>query len=161
LPRDLAEVHVREGQVVAKPITGALPALIDVLAHPESHDFKALAEDPQDIVRQLNEADAPTRETNLKTLREMALHGPAESRLAAVRVLAGVREIGNAPTLIAALSDGQWKVVYTADKGLRLISRRVGVTTVSELADEAARRNAIKIWKAWYASVTPTTAATP
>ena len=161
LPRDLSEVHVREGQIVAKPITGSLAALIDVLGHPESHDFRALADDPQDIIRQLGEADAPTRETHLSLLRQMALHGPAESRLAAVRVLAGVRDIGNAPTLIAALSDGQWKVVYIADQGLRFLSRRVGVTTISELPDEPARRNAIKNWKSWYASVTPTTAATP
>ncbi len=161
LPRDLSEVHVREGQIVAKPITGSLAALIDVLGHPESHDFRALADDPQDIIRQLGEADAPTRETHLSLLRRMALHGPAESRLAAVRVLAGVRDIGSAPTLIAALSDGQWKVVYIADQGLRFLSRRVGVTTISELPDEPDRRNAIKSWKTWYASVRPTTAATP
>ena len=94
-------------------------------------------------------------------LRKLALHGPPESRLAAVRVLASVRDIGSAPTLIEALSDSQWRVVFTADQGLRFISRRVGVSTVTELPDEAARVKAIKTWKDWYASVDPAVGSTP
>ncbi len=161
LPRNLADVRVRDGQIVAKPITGALPALLEVLEHPENADFRALAEDPQDIVRQLTEEEGPGRAAHLSVLRQLAVHGPAESRLAAVRVLARVRDVSSAPALIDALSDGQWKVVFTADQGLRFISRRVGLTTVTELHDEAARTKAIKAWKTWYASVNPAVTATP
>ena len=101
------------------------------------------------------------RRRSTSVVRGLAIHGPAESRRGAVRVLAKLRDIGNAPTLIAALSDNDWKIVYTADQGLRFISRRVGLKTVTELPDEAARVATIAEWKKWYAAINPGPSAAP
>jgi hypothetical protein len=161
LPRKLSDARVREGRIVSKPVTGSLPALLDILAHPDNPDFAELADDPQNIVVQLAEEQGPPRDEHLSVVRQLAIHGPAESRRGAVRVLTKLRDIGNAPTLIAALSDSDWKVVFMADQGLRFISRRVGLKTVTELPDETARDATIAAWKKWYAAIDPDPSALP
>ncbi len=161
LPRNLDRVRVRKGQIVAKPVTGSLPALLDVLAHPENASFNDFAGDPQDLVRQLAEEEGAQRAEHLKPVRQLAVHGPAETREVAVDVLAKVRDIENAPALIEALSDSQWSVVDSADEGLRSISRRVGAKLISDIPDEKARAAAIKEWRQWYASIHPEPSGTP
>ena len=161
LPRKLTDVRLRDGRIVSKPVTGSLPALLEILAHPENPDFAALADDPQNIVVQLSEEQGPARDEHLTVVRHLAIHGPADSRRGAIQVLAKLRDIDNVPTLIAALSDGDWKVVYTADQGLRFISRRVGLKTVTELSDEAARKATISDWKKWFAAIDPDPSAAP
>src|SRR5438132_476145 len=108
LPRKLSEARLREGRIVSKPVTGSLPALLDILAHPDNPNFADLVDDPQNIVVQLAEEQGLARDEHLAVVRGLAIHGPAESRRGAVRVLAKLRDIGNAPTLIAALSDNDW-----------------------------------------------------
>ena len=76
-------------------------------------------------------------------------------------MLSQVRDVGNAPALIAALSDSDWKIVYTADQGLRFISRRVGLKTVTELPDKTARGATIALWKKWYAAIHPGAGSLP
>ncbi len=155
LPRDLSNIHVHDGQIVAKPVTGSLAALMDLAVHPDRPNFAEFAGDPRDLVRQLSEAEGAERAAQLKTLRRLAVEGPGESRQLAVDVLAQVRDFDNAPTLIAALSDSQWPIVRRADEGLREISRRVGPSSIGQTPDEAARAKAIANWRAWYAAARP------
>ncbi|HEV2969073.1 MAG TPA: hypothetical protein VGY55_03720 [Pirellulales bacterium] len=161
LPRKLIDVHVRDGRIVSQPVAGALPALLEVLSHPGDPDFHDLADDPRNIISQLAEEQGPARDEHLALLRQLATLGPAESRLAAVRVLGKLRDMGSAPTLIAALSDSEWQIVYAADQGLRFTSRRIGLKTVAELPDETARAATIAEWKKWYAAVNPGPGSAP
>jgi hypothetical protein len=161
LPPKLAEVHLRDGRIVNKPVAGSLPALLVILAHPDHPDFAGLSDDPRNIVSALEEEQGAAREEHLALVRQLAAHGSTASRLAAVRVLAKLRDMNNAPALIAALSDREWPIVYTADQGLRFLSRRVGLKTVTELPDETARDATIAEWKHWYAGVSPGTAEAP
>jgi hypothetical protein len=125
--------------------------LLDILARPDRPDFADLADDPQSIVAGLADEQGAARDDHLAIIRRLAIQGQPESRRGAVRVLAKLRDMANAPTLIAALADSDWKVVYLADQGLRSISRRVGIQTVNELPDESSRKVAITYWKKWYA----------
>jgi hypothetical protein len=161
LPRKLADARLREGRIVAKPVTGSVPELLDILAHPNHADFADLADDPQNIVAGLVDERGAARDEHLATIRRLALQGQPESRRGAVRVLAKLRDMANSPTLIASLTDSDWKVVYLADQGLRSISRRVAVQTVNELPDESARKAAIAYWKKWYAESHPGETAGP
>ena len=70
-----------------------------------------------------------------------------------MRILARLRNVANAPTLIQALSDSQWSVVYEADQGLRFISRRIDAKGLTESPDEARRAEAVRDWKLWYLSI--------
>ena len=155
LPRKTSDARLREGRIVAKPVTGSLAALLDVLSHPDHPDFADLADDPQTIVAGLSDEQGAPRDEHLAGVRRLAIQGQPQSRRAAVRVLAKLRDMANAPTLIAALSDSDWKIVFLADQGLRSISRRVGIQTVNELPDETARKAAIAYWKKWYAESHP------
>lgn len=155
LPRKLSDARLREGKIVGKPVTGALPALIEILSHPDDPDFAELADDPQSIIAQLNEEQGAARDEHLAAVLKLATQGTAPVRRAAVGVLAKLRDVGNVPTLIAALSDSDWATVFKADQGLRFISRRVGIKTVTELPDETARQATIADWKKWYAAINP------
>jgi len=155
LPRHLNEVRVDGGKVVAKPVSGTTDFLLGILANPENPDFHDLAADPRDLIAQLLEDEPAASTEHLGRLRRLASDGSTATRLAAIRVLSHVRDVANAPVLIAALSDADWRIVYLADQGLRLFSRRVGVDLLTEAPDEQARTAAIADWKHWYASISP------
>jgi hypothetical protein len=161
LPLKLIEVHLRDGRIVSRPVAGALGALLDILSHPDNPEFHDLADDPQNIISQLAEEQGPARDEHLALVRQLVTRGPADSRLAAVHVLGKLRDMAGVPTLIAALSDSQWQIVYGADQGLRNMSRRVGLMTVTELPDERARASTIAEWKRWYAAVNPGPGSAP
>jgi hypothetical protein len=155
LPRKISDARLREGRIVDKPVSGSVPALLDILAHPDHPDFADLADDPENIAAGLADEQGAARDEHLAAVRRLATQGPSASRRGAVRVLAKLREMSNVPTLIAALADSDWKVVYLADQALRSISRRVGIQTIIELPDETARKAAIAYWKQWYAESHP------
>lgn len=159
LPRHLNEVRVDGGRVVAKPVAGSTDTLLGILASPEHADFHDLADDPRDLIAQLLEEEPAARAEHLARLRRLASEGTSATRLEAIRVLSHVRDVANAPVLIAALADADWRIVYRADQGLRLFSRRVGPDFLTEAPDEQARAAAIADWKHWYASISPTEGA--
>jgi hypothetical protein len=161
LPAKLTDLEIRNGRIVTKPATGSLPALLDILAHPDHADFAGLSDDPRNIVAALDQEQGQARDEHLAAIRNLAAHGSAPTRLAAVRVLAKLRDMSNAPALIAALSDRQWPIVCEADEGLRFLSRRAGLNTVTELPDEKAREATIADWTHWYAVVSPGSADLP
>jgi hypothetical protein len=161
LPRHLNEVRADGGRVVAKPVAGSTDTLLAILANPDHADFRDLADDPRDLIAQLQAEEPAPRAEHLARLRHLAAEGTAATRLAAVRVLSSVRDIANAPALIAALSDADWRIVYKADQGLRLFSRRIGPDLLTEAPDEQARAAAIADWKRWYASISPSDDAAP
>ena len=61
-------------------------------------------------------------------------------RLIAVRFLAGEQDMDNAPALIYALGDPDFRIAIEAHNGLRLISRRIDTLKVSPLTE----RNAVR-----------------
>jgi hypothetical protein len=155
LPGRLTDARLHEGRIVGKRVIGTSDGLLDILSQPDNAEFSDLAADPQDLIRQMSEEDEAARTAHLARLRRLVTAGPARSRLAAVQVLAKLRDVGNVPTLIAALSDSEWSVVYQADQALRFISRQVGKYSLTALPDESARAEAIQNWRAWYASIRP------
>ena len=155
LPFRLTDARLHDGKIVGKRVIGTPDGLLEILTQPDNADFSDLAADPQDLIRQLSEEDETARTSHLARLRRLVTAGPARSRLAAVQVLAKLRDVANVPTLIAALSDSEWSVVYEADQALRFISRAVGKDSLTELPDEGARADAIQSWRAWYASIRP------
>ena len=144
LPVRLTDARLHEGRIVGKRVIGTPDGLLDTLSQPDNADFSDLAADPQDLIRQMSEEDEAAQTAHLARLRRLVTAGPARSRLAAVEVLAKLRDVANVPTLIAALSDSEWSVVYQADQALRFISRAVGKDDLTELPDESARAAAVQ-----------------
>ena len=57
LPDHLADVRLLGGQIMGKQVTGTPDALLDILSQPDHGDFRNLAVDPQDLIRQLSEEE--------------------------------------------------------------------------------------------------------
>ena len=87
LPRHLNEVRADGGKVVAKPVAGSTDTLLAILANPDHADFHDLADDPRDLIAQLQAEEPAPRGEHLARLRHLAAEGTAATRLAAVRVL--------------------------------------------------------------------------
>ena len=61
-------------------------------------------------------------------------------RLIAVRFLAGEQDMDNAPALIYALGDPDFRIAIEAHDGLRLISRKIDSLSVSSQTRTNAKR---------------------
>ncbi len=94
-------------------------------------------------------------------------------RLIAVRFLAGEQDMDNAPALIYALGDPDYRIAVEAHNGLRLISRKIDSLVLSSFAKENAPRDSAvlteeeksnlrqefarvkKEWTDWYLKIRP------
>lgn len=152
LPKDLAGVQLRNGEIVAKPLSGPAEKLLSVLDNPADPAYLAAVEGFRELTL---EADEATLSRQAVRLRKLAGGPEPEARLAAVHALARARDLDNVPILIYALSDPDPQVVATALEGLRFVSRKLGGLGDAPIRDEPTRRAAIERWKNWYRTVRP------
>lgn len=104
--------------------------------------------------------DDPTERNALQTrLRRLAINGGFHARLVAARTLGTTRDLDNAPALIFALSDPDYRVIRAARDSLRFISRKPTGFDLdingTERPTEAAWTRAQADWKDWLLSVKP------
>lgn len=152
LPKDMAAAQLRNGEVVAKPLSGPAESLLAVLDDPGDPNYLAAVEGFRAMTL---EADEATLNRQAVKLRKLAGSAEPGARLAAVEALARTRDLDNVPILIYALSDPDQQVVATALDGLRFISRKFRGLGEGPIRDEATRSAVIQRWKDWYRTVRP------
>ena len=126
-----------------------------MLFQPDSPALHEVASDVELMRDKLLAATEVERAGQLIRLRNLAITGVPEARLAAVRVLGLVHDLDGAVTLIAALGDPEWKIVIAADESLRFLGRKVSSVPLGEKANSNIRQAAIDHWKQWYLALRP------
>lgn len=98
------------------------------------------------------------RQTQMIRLRRLLLNGSFRARLVAARTLGTVRDLENAPALIFALSDPDYRVIQAARDSLRQISRKpdgFGLEIDGKRPGAAQLQQAWSDWKQWLLAVHP------
>ncbi|MCR9120275.1 MAG: HEAT repeat domain-containing protein, partial [bacterium] len=101
------------------------------------------------------ESDPVAYAKHVAQLRRMANHESYAVRMVAVRTLGRARDLDNAPTLIFALTDPDWRVVKEARNGLRFVSRKIDGFGLNEASTGVERESIIRQWKDWYRQIRP------
>jgi hypothetical protein len=104
---------------------------------------------PEDILQ---------RDSMLSALRRSIMNGPFWLRLVAARTLGTFRDLENAPALIFALSDPDYRVAKAARDSLRFVSRKpegFGFKGGNEPPEKAVWAQAQADWTSWLLSVKP------
>lgn len=155
LPGNQQDVAIRSGRIVQTKVNATAAQLIEIMHSPEHRAFRAVTGDVE-LLRERVAAMKPTEQTpHLTRLRSLVLNGVSDGRLAAVKVLGQLRDLGAAEALIAALGDADWRVVQAADDSLRNIGRVVSPSAIGDQASKQARADAIQVWKRWLLNIRP------
>lgn len=96
-----------------------------------------------------------SRNEQVAFLRELLAHEDFYRRLIAVKLLAGVQDIENAPALIYALGDPERAVREEAHNGLRLVSRKLDSIQLPDNATDADFAALKERWSSWYLGINP------
>jgi hypothetical protein len=96
-----------------------------------------------------------SRNEQVAFLRSMLEHPKPSRRIIAVKLLAGVQDIDNAPALIYALGDPVLDVQIEAHNGLRLVSRKIDSIEISDNPNAAEFAALKKQWTEWYLGINP------
>jgi hypothetical protein len=153
LPDDLTEVKQdRNGKIVSAKET---PLVEDLLSMLESKDTP-LSEFLDGMPDQLQlAADPKKRAEQITRLRRLAISGPFQSRMTAVKTLSRHRDLDNAPALLFAITDPDIRVSRAAANGLRFYSRKLDGPMPAEDATDQQKRVIASAWKEWYLSIRP------
>ena len=152
LPKGTADVTLRDGQVVAKPLAGPAEQLLSAIGNAEDPEHaqaaEAMANLPIVDARKLVSAHE-------EKLRQLVSDGTPEARRAAVQALARSHDMDNIPLLIYAMSDPDPDVVLAAHDGLRRMSRRLDAFGLPDPFTETDVLRVIERWKDWYRTIRP------
>ncbi|MDX1946252.1 MAG: hypothetical protein SFU86_12705 [Pirellulaceae bacterium] len=155
LPAAPQAVRTRGGQIVEQGMGITATQLIDVLFQPDHPQLHEVASDVELLRDKLAALSERERGEQIARLRGLAITGVPETRLAAVRVLGLARDLDGAVTLIATLSDPDWRVVQAADESLRFLGRKVSSVALGEKPNGQVRQTAIDHWKQWFLALRP------
>ena len=149
---DNPNVHVRDGQVVVKPLVSAADELLDILENTATADYSRaaglVADLPPDRAQEVVRKHA-------EKLRSLVADKSPQARMAAVRALSRTGGLDNVPTLIYALTDPDTEIVNAARDGLRRISRKPAGFGLANNPSETGLRVAVEKWKTWYLMIRP------
>jgi hypothetical protein len=147
-----AQVRVRDGQVVVRPLDAPLSDVLKVLedrAHPEyARATEALA----DAARRRS---AEELSAHAEPLLRLAVHGERPLRLLAITCLSRTRQIDHVPRLIHMLSDADEEIACAAAEALAELSRKYDTLGFSRQATPRERDVAVNQWKAWFRGIRP------
>lgn len=151
LPANVATARLRGAQVVGAQVSRSVDDFLAMIEDPESPDIDGL-------MHSLNAVsladDNRTRTQQVNRLRSLVRQGTYEQRLVAVKALGRSRDIDNAPLLIYALTDPDWRVAKEAHQALCFIGRKFDAFP-EEKPTGPAFDAYINRWKQWYLSVRP------
>lgn len=152
LPDETADVRLRDGKVVAQPLSGPAEQLLALIENPDHDDFLSAVEGFESFAV---EADEATLNQHAVRLQKLAGAERPEARLAAVRALGRTRDLDHVPTLIWALTDPDVRVVREARDALRFISRKFDGFGLPDNPTPPQVRAVVDRWKAWYEALRP------
>ena len=152
LPSDLSNVELVGGEIVAKPMGGAIENMLKVLEDPTNMKFESAlaglvakyqAEGPK-VLR-------PLKDRFRKLLSD---RDPANRRVAAW-ALGRTTDLDVAPVLIKTLLDADDDVVEEARIGLQVLSRKLDGFGPAYKSTPEERLAAARRWQTWFNAVKP------
>jgi hypothetical protein len=147
-----AEVRLRAGQVVAKPLTASTKDLLATCANPKHPDFKKAVEALHDLAVS---GEPSALKEHAAQLAKLALKGKSEARVAAIQAISRSRDLDQVPVLIYLLNEQNVDVLRESRDALRVISRKFDGIGPGLKPTPEERAKAIEDWKAWYLSIRP------
>ena len=157
LPKDLSQISVAGGHVVARPMDGAVEGMLAVLEDPRVEDAaSALA---GLIARYRTEGSKALRPFQDR-FRKLLTDPDQGIRRVAAWSLARTGDITMALPLIEALKDPDEGVVAEAQKGLELLSRKIEGYGPHPSATPEQKEQAMAKWRSWYEAVRPSASST-
>ena len=168
LPKNLAEVQMRNGKIESKKLSGDLSELLAQLEDPATADLEATQETLVETIT-LGDREQLIQQKD-RVLKLIEARSP-DVRRTAIWALSRTNDFRVAPYLIRALKDPDLGVRIEARNGLCTLSRKIRglgmpedpLADVGENVDEQARiklvdqwsEEATKRWQKWYNSVKP------
>tara|TARA_R110002111_G_scaffold257026_1_gene324894 strand:- start:19454 stop:21154 length:1701 start_codon:yes stop_codon:yes gene_type:complete len=168
LPKNLAEVQMRNGKVESKKLSGDLSELLAQLEDPANADLDATQETLVETIT-LGDREQLIQQKD-RVLKLIEARSP-DVRRTAIWALSRTNDLQVAPYLIRALKDPDLSVRIEARNGLCTLSRKIRglgmpedpLADVGENVDEQARLKLVnqwseettKRWQKWYNSVKP------
>jgi hypothetical protein len=153
LPADLTDLtKTKDGKIVSgkdKPVVDSILSMLEDKNTPLNEFLNGVPDQLQLA------SDPKQRAQQIVRLRRMAISGPFQGRLTAVKTMSRIRDLDNAPALIFAVTDPDPRVARAAIDGLRFLSRKLDAPTVAEDATEQQQKAVAETWKQWYLSVRP------
>ncbi|WP_435006191.1 HEAT repeat domain-containing protein [Tundrisphaera lichenicola] len=152
LPKDLSQISVAGGRVVARPMDGAVEGMLSVLEDPRVEDASsALA----GLVARYRTEGSSALKPFEDRFRKLLTDPDQGVRRVAAWSLARTGDLAMAPPLIEALRDPDEGVVAEAQSGLQLLARKLEGFGPAPPATPEQKEAAIERWKAWYESTKP------
>lgn len=152
LPSDLNNVEVIGGQLVAKPMGGAIEGMLKVLEDVRADNTdSALAGLVNEYQKNGPKVIRPLKDRFRKLLRDQ----DGSIRLIAAWFLGRTGDLDVAPDLIKALLDDDDEVVAEARTGLLVLSRKLEGFGPENKSTPEQKQEAAKRWRDWFEAVKP------
>ena len=152
LPKDLSQISVAGGHVIARPMDGAVEGMLAVLEDPRAEDAgSALA----GLVARYRTEGPKALKPYQDRFRKLLTDPDQGVRRVAAWSLARTGDLAMALPLIEALNDPDEGVVAEARQGLQLLSRRVDPLGPPPSATPEQKQEAMTKWRAWFEAVRP------
>ena len=152
LPKDLSQVSVAGGRVIARPMDGAVEGMLAVLEDPRVEDAaSALA----GLVARYRTEGPKALRPYQDRFRKLLTDPDQGVRRVAAWALARTGDLSTALPLIEALRDPDEGVAREARQGLQLLSRKIEGYGPPPSATPEQKDAAIDRWRLWYEGVRP------
>jgi hypothetical protein len=161
LPSDISMIAIDEktGNVINPELAGTIETLMKILEDPKNANFGALTANPEKfveaLVRPKQDEDQVAREQRIARLKEMVSKGDYQQRRFAVKALARTGDMDKAPLLLYALTDGDPRVRWEADAGLRFLSRKLNGFGPADTDKKEDLEKLRLQWRQWYLGIRP------
>lgn len=152
LPDDLTKIRLEDGKVVSTAVQGDLDTLMQMVQSGEVVDIQNLVSQIDHIQLRSPRKEKPRQVDEYK---KIISSGNYMARMLAVRSLANSGDLNNAPILIYALSDPDWRVAREARDGLRLITRRISGFGMPDRPTRTQQRQEQLAWRDYLKSLKP------
>ena len=152
LPKDLSQISVAGGHVIARPMDGAVEGMLAVLEDPRVEDAASALTGL--VIRYRTEGPKALKPFQDR-FRKLLTDQDQGIRRVAAWSLARTGDLSMALPLIEALRDPDEGVVAEARQGLQLLSRKIDGYGPIPSATPEQKEQAIARWQSWYEAVRP------
>ncbi len=157
LPKDLSQISVAGGRVIARPMDGAVEGMLSALEDPRVEDAgSALA----GLIGRYRTEGTKALKPYQDRFRKLLTDQDQGVRRVAAWALARTGDLSMSLPLAEALRDPDPGVVAEARQSLELLSRKIEGYGPPDGATPEQKEAAIARWKAWFESAKPLTATT-
>jgi len=152
LPDDLTRIRLEDGKIVSTAVQGDLDTILQLVESGEAVDVNRLIAEIDHIQLRQERRQPPSR---VEEFKKIVAQGNYLARMIAVRSLAHSGDLSNAPILIYALSDPDWRVAREARDGLRLLTRRISGFGMPDRPTRQQQRQEQLAWRDYLKAIRP------